>query len=95
MIALLLAAAVASGDPAHPQAPDQDTSKSAPKRAAADPNKVVCRYEEVAGQRIPTRICMTRAQWTAQDEKMEQFFQQQRDAGAIAQPSGPPATGVP
>lgn len=33
-----------------------------PKRIA-DPNKIVCRTEEVVGSKIPKRICLTRQQW--------------------------------
>jgi len=29
----------------------------------ADPNKIVCRTEEVVGSKIPKRVCLTRQQW--------------------------------
>jgi len=35
---------------------------SEPKKVA-DPNKIVCRTEEVVGSKIPKRICLTRQQW--------------------------------
>jgi len=58
-IAMILALGLLATAPAlaHPEGSD--------KHAPADPNKVVCKTEDVLGSRLQTqKQCMTVAQWT-------------------------------
>lgn len=51
-------------------------------RKVSDPNKILCRTEEVVGSKIPKRICLTRQQWDemkdhARDELEKRSFRQE------------------
>ena len=40
------------------------TAPSKPPPAKADPDEVICKYQQTVGTRIPTgKVCHTRAQW--------------------------------
>jgi hypothetical protein len=59
-IALVLALGLLAASPALAHPEDSD------KHTATDPNKVVCKTEDVIGSRLQTqKHCMTVAQWTA------------------------------
>jgi hypothetical protein len=62
MISLVFAAALmAAGEPA--ATPAAAPAAAADKKAAKDPNGMVCKREPVLGSRFKERICMTQAQW--------------------------------
>jgi hypothetical protein len=42
-------------------------------KADADPDKMVCRKEEITGSRFAKRVCMTRSQWDEQARRTEEF----------------------
>ncbi len=96
MLALVLAAAIAGG-----AAPDPATSGSpnvvAPVHVggdkagqADDPNKVICRREEVTGSHFERRVCMTRAAWQRQTEEAQRMEQQLHEQAATNGGSTPP-----
>lgn len=60
-LAILCAAAAASAGLA--QALADPPGKT--RKAAADPNQILCRTEPEPGSRMRRRICLTRAQWQA------------------------------
>jgi hypothetical protein len=71
-LVLVMAAAVAGGDaPAAAPAPAANATASASDKPAPDPNKVVCRKEQVTGSRFWKRICMTQGEWDEQTAKAE------------------------
>ncbi len=41
--------------------------------AVADADKVICRNEPLTGSRFNKRVCMTRAGWDEQQQKVEEF----------------------
>jgi hypothetical protein len=50
------------------------TVKAPPKVSAADdPDKVICRREQITGDRFYTRVCMTQSQWDDQQKNTETF----------------------
>ncbi len=42
-------------------------------KADADPDKMICRKEEITGSRFAKRVCMTKSQWDEQTRKTEEF----------------------
>jgi len=93
MLLLALAMAATMADtPATSQSPASQPSAPAaskPADAADDPNKVICRREEVTGSHFERRVCMTRAQWDQQTRAAQRLEQQIHEAPA-AGPGGPP-----
>lgn len=76
---LLLALAAASVATAVAADPTPTTTMPLPEPVAApaatpapsakkDPNERVCKTSPVIGSRVPSRICMTRAEWVARAE---------------------------
>lgn len=66
-LSIAAAATVLSAVPAW--AGDNDTTK----KAAKDPNEVICEKQEVLGSRVATkRVCMTRAEW-AERKRLERL----------------------
>lgn len=75
MISFVIAAALlaANGPTATP---------AADKKAAKDPNEVVCKREKVSGSNMKQRVCMTAAQWEARRETDREMV----DAAQRSQP---------
>ncbi len=40
---------------------------------ANDPDKVICKKEEITGSRFTKRVCMTRSAWDDQQRRTEDF----------------------
>ena len=83
MISLVLAAALfAAGEPAAAQG----ASPAAPPAKAEKANKdgLVCRKETVVGSRLPTRVCMTQAEW---DERQRQDRELARKTQSLTPPT--------
>ena len=96
MLALVLAATIAGAG-----APGPATSGSANEVAQAhggsdkggqldDPNRVVCRREEVTGSHFERRVCMTRPAWERQTEEAQRMEQQLHEQAATNGGSTPP-----
>jgi hypothetical protein len=50
------------------------------ERTASDPNKVICRTEEVMGSRLQTaRTCLTKQQWAQRREEERRSVQHIQD----------------
>ncbi len=64
MIALMMSVALMAAAPAA-----GETASAKPEKPKKD--EVVCKKEKVIGSRMPTRICMTQAEWDqrAADDK--------------------------
>ena len=95
--ALLLAAtlAVAEEQPA-PSAGQPTANGQTPQPAATpedpnDPNKVICKREQMTGTRVATqRICMTRREWDERaGESDDSTRRWQRAQDAAQKPIGP------
>lgn len=54
----LMAAAPAAGEAAQTPSAQTPTKSEKPKKA-----DMVCKKEQVIGSRMPTRVCMTQAEW--------------------------------
>lgn len=69
---------VAASDATSPQvtAPAKAAPASvatASSKPAKDPNRIVCRTEEVTGSRFTQRICQTQAQWDNSEEAAQNY----------------------
>jgi hypothetical protein len=89
LLALVMAAAAVAGAdaPATATAQDQAVVVKAPDKAltAPDPERVVCRKEQVTGSRFYKRVCLTQEQWdaqTAQAERNQQRISQRTGLGS-------------
>ena len=49
-------------------------------------DQIVCRRQMVTGSRIPSQVCLTRADMEAQRERAEEVMRDMRSSAAIAQP---------
>ena len=49
--------------------------------AKADPNARVCKTEAVIGRRVPSRICMTRAEWQQRTRDAKEGLDASQRAG--------------
>ena len=65
MIALVFAAALATGAPPEPPTVSTPATAAAPAAPAAksDKTKLVCKTEQVVGSRLPVRVCLTQEDW--------------------------------
>ncbi len=94
LLALAMAAAVADA-PATSQPPASPSGGAAASSkphvsAANDPDKIVCKTEEVTGSHFERRVCMTRADWDRQTLAAQKFEQQIHEAAASNGGSAPP-----
>ncbi|MBS0295618.1 MAG: hypothetical protein JSR45_04845 [Proteobacteria bacterium] len=86
IIAALLALAL-TADPSAAPAP-----AAAPKPAAKsdfkDPNRIICRREELVGSHRPQKICMTKHEWDVAEEQSRSTL---KDGGiqAVERPFDP------
>ena len=75
----LMAAALAAGSDGQSQTNQAEStpavSTPAP-RPADDPDKVVCRSEEVTGSRFKRRVCHTRSEWDQMTAKADDAMRQ-------------------
>jgi len=76
MISLLLSAALMAGEPAAATA--AQAAPAAKTEKAAKPNKdgLICKKEPVLGSRMPTRVCMTQADWDARQAQDRELVEQ-------------------
>jgi hypothetical protein len=85
MIALVFAAALAAGPAGEPAAASPPTAAAAPaakpdKGAKPNKNGLVCKKEAVLGSRMPTRVCLTQAEWDQRkQDARDQVDQAQRN----------------
>lgn len=68
LLTLAAAASIATAVAASDSQPSSPAPEAVPAPVAApaplkDPNARVCKNEAVIGRRVPSRICMTRAEW--------------------------------
>lgn len=63
LLAVISIAAATAGEPA--PAPSTNPAAVAAPTAKKDPDQRVCKTAPVIGRRVPSRICMTRAEWEA------------------------------
>jgi len=84
----MAATLVAASDVAPPQA--MAPPKAAPvsvttasSKPVKDPNRVVCRSEEVTGSRFTQRICQTQAQWDNQEQAAQNYKRAIDDRGGL------------
>lgn len=78
--ALLLVSALAA------PAPAQDASEAS---AEAPKEKLICRADKATGSRVRVnRVCLTREQWAAVDEKKRQSLNELGRSGSVS-PCGP------
>jgi invasion protein IalB len=68
---LLIAAGLALlGTPAMAQQPQQPQQGQGAKKAARDPNRMVCKTMDIIGSRLGSkRTCMTAAEWSAMERE--------------------------
>ena len=92
LFALAMAAAVADGpaSPPSPAAPPSATAAAKPVTDANDPNKMICRREEVTGSHFERRVCMTRADWDRQSAAAEVLERQMNERSATNGGNAPP-----
>ena len=95
MLALVLAAAVAISSAPPPSPVAGATNDTAPVTSPApgskdDPNKVICRNEEVTGSRFLRRVCLTRAAWDKQSADAQRMERQLNEQAATNGGSAPP-----
>ena len=81
----IFATALAATDPASqggssppPATPSANTTTT----AAADPDKTICRTEEVTGSRFKQRVCMRRSEWKAREDAAAEFMRQSNSNGS-------------
>ena len=60
-----IATAVAAEDQTPPTAPEAVPAPVAAPASKKDPNERICKTSPVIGTRVPSRTCMTRADWEA------------------------------
>jgi hypothetical protein len=97
MTPLILAAAAAlalasdaSQAPTQPPSPTTTVATATTKAQQPDPNKVICKDEELTGSRFTQRVCKTRAQWTARQDAADNYKRTIEDRNGLqGAPSGP------
>ena len=93
LLALAMAAAVAdapaSSQPAAPPVSAPAASNQG-VNSANDPNKVICREEQVTGSHFERRVCMTRAAWDKQTQDALRMERQLNEQAATNGGSTPP-----
>jgi hypothetical protein len=88
IVAALLSLALA----ADPSAPGANAPTAAPKATAKaefkDPNRIICRREEIVGSHRPQKICMTKHEWDVAEEQSRSSL---KDGGiqAVERPFDP------
>jgi hypothetical protein len=86
IVAVLLSLALGADQPAaSPPAPSASTPPHAAKGDMKDPNRIICRREEVVGSHRPQKTCMTKHEWDISEEQARTNL---KDGGiqAIAKP---------
>jgi hypothetical protein len=94
MTPLILAAAIsliAASDV--PQTPSSTSTSPAPvtktdKSNRDDPDRVICRTEQVTGSRFNKNVCLTKAQWDEKAAEAEKLEQRIHERAAFGAPSG-------
>jgi len=80
MTVLIIALAAAlSGSPeasGSPPPANPVTQQARTEKPADDPNRVICKSEEVTGARFLRKVCMTRAQWTERQQQADRFMRE-------------------
>ena len=85
MISLLLSAALMAGEPAAATAAQAAPPAKAEKAAKPNKDGMVCKKEPVLGSRMPTRVCLTQADWDArQAHDREMVEQAQRNKPLVS-----------
>ena len=84
-VAAMLAASDASQVPSVAQATTTATAGAASK-PAPDPNKIVCKDEELTGSRFTRRVCKTRAQWEAKQDAADNYKREIEDRNGLNGP---------
>jgi hypothetical protein len=99
MTPLVLAAALtmmAANDASHAvAAPPTPAASAAPPAPAAnpkdDPDKVVCREEQVTGSRFTRRVCMTKSDWDDREKQSHELMNALDQQSGVAGAGGAPA----
>ena len=86
IIAALLSLAL-TADPAAATAP-ASAPAAKPKVDMKDPNRIICRREEIVGSHRPLKICMTKHDWVVAEEQSRSTL---KDGGiqAVERPFDP------
>lgn len=67
--------------------PDPQSAQQSAAQSSKDPNRIICRTDDVIGSRIHKRkICMTAAQW--RDVSHESGLATERKEALVAKPGG-------
>lgn len=84
-LAALLAACATTGDGTPTQ---NDMVAENANLEDGDPNEMICRNERVTGQMIPRRVCMTRAERQAMEDRADETFRDESARHLRINPSG-------
>jgi hypothetical protein len=85
IVAVLLSLALGADPAAAPAAAPAAQPAAKPAAKFDDPNRIVCRREEIVGSHRPQKICMTKHEWDVSEETAKRSL---KDGGiqAIAKP---------
>ena len=80
-VLIIALAAALSGSPeasgsSPPANPAVQQAASRTEKPADDPNRVICKSEEVTGARFLRKVCLTRAQWTERQLQADRFMRE-------------------
>jgi hypothetical protein len=89
MLALVLAAAIAASPASPPTgaaAPPTRVRQVDVNGQAHDPDKIVCRDEEVLGSRMTKRVCRTQAQIDQSSQETQRYLHDLEDRNGLQAP---------
>ena len=87
LVPLFAAAALAASDAAPPPsgapaAPGAAVSSDKPQPPSG-PDKMICRHEDKIGSNVRIRVCRTRAEWDAEQQRVDQLMRDANGMGAV------------
>src|SRR3546814_578402 len=99
-LAVVLSTATVVGQAAQPQARPADQSSAATESSVARDSRVQkgtrtaddtikCRYVQGVNSRIPSRICMTKAEWDEEERKLRERVRSNRNRSGTCASEGP------
>jgi len=86
IVAVLLSLALSADPAASAPAPAATPAPAAkPAKDMKDPNRIICRREEVVGSHRPQKTCMTKHDWDVAEEQSRRILKE-GGTQAIAKP---------
>ena len=83
-------ASEATPDDTNPSSPATENGPDTKTDAGKDPKKIKrCKYSQVAGSRIPQRICMTGEDWNEMERRQEEAARSTKNRNSYCSEAGP------